>query len=202
LIESLICDFFVFLEMIKYNQISNLERVFVALFITGFIVWFGGNLIRTALAYDLFETGTISIRKDLRQDQGTVGYNIFLYAQASLYTNIAYAFCVVSLTFITIRFRKILKSEGWLFMSIVLFFLNLPIEAYYIYLDYKLSIEIFFRNEFVYYTSPIFRDLFLVRFENIVLSILKGLSFLSAITIIILCVLQPLRKERPDELAN
>ncbi|PKL86614.1 MAG: hypothetical protein CVV22_00550 [Ignavibacteriae bacterium HGW-Ignavibacteriae-1] len=202
MIESLICDFFVFLDMIKYTEISNLERFFVALLVTGFMIWFGGTIIRTALSYDLFDTGTISIRQDLRQDQGTVGYNIYLFAQASLYTNIAYAISFISLIFLTIRFRKVLKYQGWLFMSIVLFFLNLPIEIYYIYLDYALSVEIFFNNEFVYYTSPIFRKLFLVRFENIVLSILKGISFMSAITIIILCVWQPLRKEYREELGS
>lgn len=188
--------------MIKYNQLSNLERIFVAFLVAGFMVWFGGNLIRTAIAYDLFDTGTINIRNDLREDQGTVGYNLYLFAQSSLYTNIAYSVTFVTVLFITFRFRKDLKNRGWLFMSVVLFFINLPIEAYYIYLDFELSIAIFFRNELVFFKSQIFKDLFLVRFENIFLSILKGISFLSSITMILLCVWQPLNKEEVEELRS
>lgn len=90
--------------MNENKQTNNTERAFIALFVLGFVIWFGGNFVRMAISYDLFETGTIIIRSDLRDDHGTVGYNIYLSTLTSLYTNIAYAVSFFNCFYIVVSF--------------------------------------------------------------------------------------------------
>ncbi len=176
-------------------QINNIERVFIAFFILGFVIWFGGNFVRMAISYDLFETGTIIIRSDLREDHGTVAYNIYLSTLASLYTNIAYAVSSFAAVVLSVRLSKFMRVKGWLLMIAILFFINVPIELYYIYLDIQLSFAIFFDNKVVSAKSDLFHELFMLRFENNFVAGLKVISFLSAFTMILLAIWRPLSIE-------
>lgn len=178
--------------MNENKQTNNTERAFIALFVLGFVIWFGGNFVRMAISYDLFETGTIIIRSDLRDDHGTVGYNIYLSTLTSLYTNIAYAVSFLTAFILSFRFSKYMKDKGWLLMIAILYFINVPIEAYYIYLDIQLSFAIFFDNQVISAKSALFQELFMLRFENNIIAGLKVISFLSAFTIIILAIWRPL----------
>ena len=83
----------------------------------------------------------------------------------------------------------LLKENGWLMMSALLFYLFPPVEAHTMYFDGKMfSLELWGSAE-----TPMFRELFIKR-----IAALKGLPIIALLcyyTIIGLTIWQPMKKK-------
>ncbi len=160
--------------------------------ICGFMIWFGGSLLRSTIAYDLFEPAKEFQLKNTYNDELKM-HSVYLFSTLSLYTNVSYGITFIAVFIMTIALRKQLRSQGWLFMAVVLFFLASPMELYKIFLDLKLSIAIYYDNVREFY-NPVINEYFIMRFKNIAFNTLSSLSFLANFTIIIFLIWKPLDK--------
>jgi len=79
----------------------------------GFFIWFGGSVIRTAVAYDLFEPGSALTIKSYYSDLQKME-TVRLFAVGALYTDIAYGVALVSSIILCAYWKQYLKKRGWL----------------------------------------------------------------------------------------
>jgi len=167
-------------------------RIFLLLFSISFIFWLGGNLIRSIIAFSVFEPfATQTLVRQVSND--ILMQSVYLFSASSSYTIPAYLLSVLSAIFLTIIFREKLKDNGWLMMCIILFFSTLPINLILIYFDIRLSIEVFWNSRWEFY-HPEITKYFLNRIISPLWNSLGGISFLANLTIIYLVIFQPLKK--------
>ncbi|MBM2815921.1 MAG: hypothetical protein HW421_2683 [Ignavibacteria bacterium] len=164
-------------------------KFFITAFTLGFLLWFGGSIVRTALAYDLYIPGTKILKEQFTE--AIKLHTLQLYALTATYTIAGYLAAFISAIFLCIYWRKSLKSRGWLFMAFVLFFLASPVQLYTVYLDIRLSLSFYF-NEIKFFSNTQIIDYFLFRFDNIPATSATALAFLAIITAIIYIIWQPL----------
>jgi len=94
--------------------------------------------------------------------------------------------------FLFARYKSLMRKEGWILMCFVLFYLFSPLQLYTIYQDIRLSLSIFQQNIWEFYSSQI-QDFFFKRVKNVVYNSLNGLAILSALTIVVYAIWQPLK---------
>lgn len=181
----------------QMDKITKFQKIISVLFIAFFSIWLGGSAIRSIIAYSVFEpSATQTMVRNASND--ILMQSVYLYSATNVYTFPAYLIAFVSALILLFQFKHILKNEGWLFMSFVLFFLFSPVQLYNGFLDIKLSIAIFWEHTWEFYSKPI-QDLFLKRILNVAVSSFNGLSFLANLTILVLIVWQPLKKTINNE---
>jgi hypothetical protein len=154
------------------------------------VIWIGGTLIRFVIAYDIFVPGTELVLKPYYSDDLRV-HTIQLFASTSVYTEIGFAVSFFCSIFFLFNWRKKLKTYGWLFMSLVLFFMSCPVEFYIVYLNINLMYQ-FLTNQVVMFNDPCVTNYFFTQFR--ILNQLAPLTFLLAITSMIIVVWKPLDK--------
>ncbi len=169
---------------------KKIIRIIATFAICGFIIWFGGSILRSAIAYDLFvPTQDFQLKESYNDDLKM--HSVYLFSTLALYTNVSYGISFFAIIILTFLLRNQFRSKGWLFMSIILFLLASPVEIYKIYLDYKLSWAVYYDNVRDFY-NPVIIEYFINRFKNIVLNTFSSLSFLANFTIIIYLIWKPL----------
>ena len=87
-----------------------------------------------------------------------------------------------------------LKEHGWLMISAILFYLFVPVEAFTMYLDWRMIYNEFFTTA----DNQIFRELFVAR-----IGALAGTPLIATLcyyTMIALAVFQPLKKRLPQSI--
>jgi hypothetical protein len=151
------------------------------------IVWLGAVNIRAIIISELLRTGTLEF---VAHPEPAVEREIMhLVSYTSLVVDGGYILAFLSAVIFLWATPLVLKREGWLLMSAILFFIFAPVEFYTISLDVK-----FFWNEL--FGSPdagALRGLFMKR-----LTALSGaplVAILCYYTIIPLVIWRPLRKE-------
>jgi hypothetical protein len=159
----------------------------VALCIAGFF-WLGGVNIRAIIGFDLLQAGTLDFKPNIHPYIERIVYS--LIAQSSVVVNIAYVIVLVA-GLIYLRTTDLrLRENGWLMMSVILFYVFSPVEIYTMILDAKMwYLDHIGSNDLVE-----FRKIFIHR-----LAALAGvpmIALLSYYTIICLAVFQPM-KHRP-----
>lgn len=172
---------------------NKIQKLLLTVLSFSFIIWFGGALLRSSMAYDLFVPGAKLVLKS-NYTLDTQMQTVYLFSILSFYTNIAYCLVFITGLILFYQFRNILRDKGWLFMCFVLFFMASPIELYKIFLDYRLSMAVYWDNLKDFNSEIIQRD-FIDRFKNMTINTFSGLSFLSNITVILFMVWQPLNKK-------
>ena len=80
-------------------------------------------------------------------------------------------------------------------MAFILFFIAVPIELYFLYMDIKLSLHIFYSKTIAFNDYQIHK-FFVSRFGNVLNTTFSGLSFLANITAILYLIWKPLDKSR------
>jgi len=176
---------------IKNDKFSLILITIIGL---GFATWFGGSLSRTALGYDLFyPDGYLTLRNELSKEVQM--HTVNLYSSLSLYTSIGYSFAFASAIALSVRLRKKMKEQGWLFMAFVLFFVASPVQFYLIYFDWQLAEKVL-RANVSSFTDINIEKYFLNRFRDASIATFSALSFLLNLTCVLYVVWQPLsRKE-------
>ena len=115
---------------------TRLTRLFFFLFLTGFSVFLGGSVIRTAIAYNVFVPGTLNLKDNLPNEFFTT--SIALYSATAIYTTVSYTLCFATAILLLLAFRHSLRRHGWLLMSYVLFFLVSPVHFVQFFYEYRI----------------------------------------------------------------
>lgn len=176
---------------------SRYYKILLTVLTLGFITWFGGSIIRTAIAYDLF-TPTADMTLKTEYSDAVKMHTVYLYTSTSLYTSVGYMLSFLSIILIIFNQKKEMKKRGWLFMAIILFLIASPVEIYKIYGDIKLSMAIYYDhlNDF---NSSIVNHYFIARFKNISIVTASSLASLASITSALYAVWRPLEKRSNGE---
>ncbi|GAB1370465.1 hypothetical protein MASR1M45_05260 [Candidatus Kapaibacterium sp.] len=167
-----------------------MKKVLYFLFALGFIIWFGGSIVRNVIIFDLFVPAQ-ELTFEPKYDDSIINYNIELYVATSLYTNVSYAVIFVISLILLYSERRNLRQHGWLFMSFIVFFIASPIIIYNIYLDLGLSFAIFY-HDFSFLNYGIKTEIF-NRYKSNLNTVLSGISYLSTITILFYIIWKPLK---------
>lgn len=156
------------------------------------ILWFGGSIIRFAIAFDVFLPGTLTLKPFLSPIE--VNATIRLFAITGFYTAACYAITWLFSILLIILLKGKLKDNGWLFMAFVLFFLASPIEMYQMWFDIRL-LELTQRIDYrTLMASNDMLEIFMERFSPK----LNGIGFISILThftMILYFIWQPLKKK-------
>ncbi|MEJ5244211.1 MAG: hypothetical protein WHV28_00710 [Bacteroidota bacterium] len=160
--------------MIKHNFWSS---VLLTVALIGFAAWFGGNLSRTAIGYDIFKPEAVLSLKDNYNDAIRM-QNIYLFADLAIYTDVGYGLFAISLIIYALRNRKSWKQNGWLLMSLILLLLALPVQAYFFYMDWRLAHSVVLQNVRDFYDWEV-QEFFYNRFVGNNWTVLSSLSFLT-----------------------
>lgn len=171
---------------------SKFNRIALTLFSIGFLLWFGGSVLRSAIAFDLFEPGA---KLELKQSYNDVQrmQNVYLFATLSTYTITGYFLAFTSALVLLFRLKSTFKEKGWLMMAFILFFISSPVEIYLIYNDIKLAILIYWDNIWEFNHQGI-QDYFAMRYKSIPVATGSGLSFLAVLTGMLYLIWRPLDK--------
>lgn len=176
------------LEIIRKN------KLLVSFFVLAYAIWIGGSLVRSIIAFSVFEPfSTSTLVRQVSND--ILMQSVYLFSASASYTNVAYFVLLVIAIILFVRTRHLFKQEGWLMMSFILFFATAPIQLILIYFDANLSIEVFWNHRWEFY-HPQILTYFLNRITNPLWNSLSGISFLANLTIVFLAVYQPLRNEK------
>lgn len=169
-------------------KITNTIKLLLAILTFCAIIWLGGSVLRAVVAYSIFVPAT---ELELKQDQTDEirMHTVRIYTDTAIYTAVSFGIVFVIALFLLIRFRKLLKMHGWLFMSFVLFFLASPVEFYLIYLDIKLMIYVNYNQNLSFKAYEV-TEYFINRLRN--LSVISTLAYLSFFTSIIFIIFKPL----------
>ncbi len=165
-------------------------KLLITIFIIAVVFWIGGSLIRNIIAFDLFVPATELSIKNYYSNEIRL-HSIHLYSVSSVYTGTAFAISFISAIILFVLTFRILKENGWLFMSFMLFFVISAVEIYNTYLDIMLGMAISNVEIFSLSSKPI-KDYFLFRYYKI--GILEPLKYLGMITIIVFVIWKPLNK--------
>ena len=168
------------------SRILPVWRIALVVFIVASILWLGGTHARMLLANDLLKTGTLEMAEYIPPEAEREVYHLMSVTAVMVVP--AYAAAVISsIVFLALSpYRP--KRNGWLMMSAILFYLFVPVEAYTMTLDARMVYQEFFTTA----DNHVFRELFLAR-----VGALGGapvIAMLSYYTIIILAVVQPMKR--------
>lgn len=154
------------------------------------IFWLGGINIRAMVGYYLLQVGTLDFKPVLHPYVERAVFS--LVAQSSIVIDVAYI-CLWIAGLVYLRTTKLqLKENGWLMICAILFYLFTPVEIYTMILDFKMwHLEYLGSDDLVE-----FRKLFIHRLAA--LSGVPMIALLSYYTVIIVVVIQPLRRKSPD----
>ena len=156
----------------------------------GLILWIGGNIVRYAIAYDLFVPGTELILKNWYPPE--IQLNIVsIFRIASFYTIIGYIMTVISAIIFIFIYKSHFKNNSWMLISSILIIITIPIEIVLMYFDIKIILG--FNNlEINSFDCEIIKTYFLDRLKYWIIP--GSLSFLSGISAVFIGIWKPLVK--------
>ncbi|TAL68025.1 MAG: hypothetical protein EPN82_11530 [Bacteroidetes bacterium] len=178
---------------------TKTSKFLLTLITMGYFIWFGGSIIRSAVAYDLFVPATELTQKNYYSEEQKIN-TVRLFDIGAIYTDISYCAALLSTILLFIYWRKNLKQRGWLFMAFILIFISAPVELILIYLDIKLSMGLYYGNEIIKFSDKIINDYFIFRYSKMVIP--STMSFLAYVTAIIFVIWRPLDKPKVDAAEN
>ena len=166
---------------------TTVAKVSLVILSIAVIVWLGAVNIRAIISSELLNTGTLEF---VAHPEPAVEREIMhLVSYASLVVDGGYILTFLSAAIFFWATPLVLKREGWLLMSAILFFIFAPVEFYTISLDVKF----FWCELFGSPAAGALRELFEKR-----LTALSGAPLVAVLcyyTIIPLVIWRPFRKE-------
>lgn len=170
------------------NQKSNYIKAFSLISI---LLWIGSSIIRSTIGYTLFEIkDQFMLRNNIEMNE--LYYTINTFINITFYVDLFYILSFLFITILLLMNLKNLKKTGWLFISIVLFYIFSVPEIYLILND----IDLYYYN--LKSVDNIISDgslhLFKQRFILDIFKIIQPMSFLSHIAIAFFMILKPLDK--------
>lgn len=170
------------------NQKSNYIKAFSLISI---LLWTGASIIRSSIGYTLFEIkDQFMLRNNI--DMNELYYTITTYINITFYVDLLYVFSFLFISVLFIMNVKNLKKTGWLFISIVLFYL-FSISEIYLFLN---DVDLYYYNllSIGNTISDGSLHLFKQRYIIDIFKIVQPMSFLSHIAIAFFMILKPLDK--------
>lgn len=165
---------------------TKATKISLSLLVLGASVWLGSNLTRMTLLYDMFDAGTIDWLAGISEERIRVTASLF--ANTTFYASIAYTLFVVGVVCIAAATKGMWRAQGWIPLASVLVLLYVPVEVYLQYQDYEL-LRILDAGSQI----DIVKQHVVDRVKGA--GLYSGLSLLSYVTALIVCVWQPLRME-------
>ncbi len=154
------------------------------------VIWLGAINVRALIGNDLLNYDEFSFRTSIPPDEENWIFRML--SHSSLLIIGAYV-CTLVFSIIFLNKAKInLKENPWVLMCIILFYVFVPVELYTSYLDIKFYI--------MYLNNPPVHDGLLKIFGERI-GFLKGvpwIALLSYYTIIVISVLQPMKKSMAE----
>lgn len=176
-------------------KLKIFDKILLSIIAVGIILWLGGNVIRTAIAYNIFVPATeLQFKPDMPDNLKI--YNVNLFAMMAAYTDIGFLAALACSIILIINLRKNLKMNGWLFMSFMMFFIGALGQLFISYLDLRLIWACQYGFPYGFEDSGM-KDYFLSRFRSF--APITPLSELTAFTSILLLIWKPLAKGKQDE---
>ncbi len=163
-------------------------RIALLILLIGSFVWLGAIHCRAFIGNTLLTPGTLEFSDTLAPEAEREIFRMLsrLAVAGIIGYLVTVAGAVGFLCFSPFR----IKTNGWLLMSAVLFFLFMPVELFTMSIDYRTIKQEFFTTA----GNDVFRTLFLER-----MGALAGVPFIAILcyyTIIVLAIFQPLKKQQ------
>lgn len=177
-------------------KMSILQKSLFASFLFFVALWFGGNLIRTAIGFDVFIPGTLDIKPFLSQEQ--INYSLRLMGITAYYSIAGYVMSFLCALILMFTMKGNIKQKGWLFMGSFLFFIFAPYEFYLAWLD----VQLIFRVNAIDFVNLLKDDGLLILFKQRFhpwMTAIGFLSLLSYITALLFLAWQPLNVHEKAE---
>ena len=177
-------------------KMSILQKSLFASFLFFAALWFGGNLIRTAIGFDVFIPGTLDIKPFLSQEQ--INYSLRLMGITAYYSIAGYVLSFLCALILLFTMKGNIKHRGWLFMGSLLFFAFAPYEFYLAWLD----LQLIFRVNAIDFVNLLKDDGLLILFKQRFhpwMTAISFLSLLSYITALLFLAWQPLNVHEKAE---
>lgn len=172
-------------------KFTHFQKLFIASWFVGVIIWIGGSIVRTTIAYDLFEAQkTLTLKQYFAKNDALITARHF--AIGSLYTEVGFIISFISAIILFPALRKHFKRKGWLLMSYILFVLASISEFILLFFDIKLSLYIFSGSSNLSYNAYEVQKYFHWRLQN--LSFLIIYNWLAIFSIIFFFVFSPLTR--------
>lgn len=178
-------------------KITSVQKLFIALWFIGVIIWIGGSIVRTTIGYDLFEAQKLlTLKQYYTKNEALITARHF--AIGSLYTEVGFIISFVSAIILFPILKRHFKRKGWLLMSYTLFFFASISEFILLFFDIKLSLYIFSGASNLSYDAFEVQKYFHWRLQN--LSFLIIYNYLAIFSIIFFITFSPLaRLENEDQ---
>lgn len=176
---------------------SYFHKFFRAILGLGSILWLGGALAKTAIAYDLFNPGTLILKPEY--SDAIRLHSVYLFTTISGYTITGFVLVLLSALVLLPSAVKEFKTKGYLLMCYFLLTIFAPIEIYRQYLDIKLALA--FKQGLILYgfIDTQISDYFLSQFMG-KFGAATVLAFLGFFTCAILLAWRPLYR-RPRRIS-
>lgn len=171
---------------------SPLTNLFLTLFAIGGVVWLGASIARYVVAYDAFVPGTTEL-KSIHTEEVRLRI-VWLFTLLGGWTGWSFAAAFVGAVGIALGTARSWKREGWLFMSMILFILIAPAQGWMIWQDYSMWKLFNLDTGAPLAAASEIIAVFSRRMTEVSSSVINGLSFLSALTIVLLIVWRPFRR--------
>lgn len=168
---------------------STFSRIILFLIIFSSALWLGGSIVRSAIAFDAFVPGTLVLKSDVSQEVRFAALR--LYSTTGFYTSLAYVLLFTCAIIFVFAEKGKFKERGWLFISLVLFFIFSPVEWYRLYFDARL-IQIFANQPAAIQQNEAFK-IFLQLFSP-QFSAASILAFFTYFTVIFFLAFRPLHR--------
>lgn len=180
----------------QFVPLLRWQRVLLSLSALGAVLWLGGAVVRTAIAYDLFVPGTLVFKTSLPPD--AVAQTLRLYSRTAFYTSYGYGIALLGFIPVFLSVKKRWRSYGWLLITGVLVCLYIPLEAVFLYYDWLLAQVVPNADTLVPFDIGRAKEVLLQSFQLSFLGDLgqgaRFLALLGYISAIVVLVWRPLHK--------
>ncbi len=167
-------------------MLNKSSKFWLILLIIAAIFWLGAINVRFIIGNELLIFDEFNFRVSIPPDEENVIFKMI--ANSSILIMVAYVITFISAIIFTVKAKINTRENPWFLMCCILFFVFAPIEFYAIYLDLKFI--------FLFHSNPPNHDELLKIFGERI-GLLKGVpwvAILSYYTIVVVAVIQPLKK--------
>lgn len=166
------------------EKLSKISKIFLFIFSLSGAIWLGSYITRLSVFYRLFESDELVLKEFI--DNNNLNGILKVIIAAIPINMIFFSLMIVAFYIFIITSKLNLKTNGWLFISLILITITFPFELYLMTIDYKILNLVLYSD---FDASEVIK-LIISRFT--VLSSFPLMELLSYFSIIYLFIFQPL----------
>lgn len=122
------------------HKLNKFSKIFLFLFAASGVIWLGSYITRLFLFYRLFQEDELILREFINEENLKAIMQVLI---AAILINMIFYLIMIFTSMVFILSSKLnLKQNGWLFISIVIIMITLPLEIYLMTIDYKILMQI------------------------------------------------------------